>query len=217
MLVRDGAAGRTPSATSRAWREHEALYGEPLPAELAARACPRAAGNRWLECVCIAPRRARHGPARPDARCREPRLAPVTLALATPWWARRPQVARPAPWSTALARRGGAPLLVDLDGDVLEAAMREPVDRGGRTLVTPPLDGRQLPGTVRARLLDRRPRRERSGSTSAWRAADEIFLSSSWRRARAAEGRGGPASRLAGAAAARRRCWRCRPAAGGGR
>ncbi len=50
---------------------------------------------------------------------------------------------------------GGEPLLCDLDGLVLESARANVfcVETGGR-VVTPPLDGRILPGVTRARVLD---------------------------------------------------------------
>jgi para-aminobenzoate synthetase/4-amino-4-deoxychorismate lyase len=53
----------------------------------------------------------------------------------------------------------GEPLLCDLDGLVLEAGRANVfcVERGGR-LVTPPADGRILPGVTRARVLELAPR-----------------------------------------------------------
>jgi len=50
------------------------------------------------------------------------------------------------------ARPGVCPLLVDLDGAVLEAAWANVWLVEGRRLVTPPADGRLLPGVVRARV-----------------------------------------------------------------
>ena len=60
---------------------------------------------------------------------------------------------------TALGERPGAPvpLIVDDDGTVLEAAWANVWLLRERTLVTPPLDGRILPGTTRARLLELAP------------------------------------------------------------
>ena len=46
-------------------------------------------------------------------------------------------------------RLGAVPLLVDLDGDVLEAAFANIWIAEHDVLVTPPLDGRFLPGTAR--------------------------------------------------------------------
>jgi para-aminobenzoate synthetase/4-amino-4-deoxychorismate lyase len=49
----------------------------------------------------------------------------------------------------------GIPLLVDLDGGVLETTRANVFAMIGDTLVTPPLDGRILPGVTRARTLVR--------------------------------------------------------------
>ncbi len=78
------------------------------------------------------------------------------------------------------------PLLVDRDGEVLEAAYANVWIVEGDTLVTPPLDGRQLPGSVRARLLSSPPHgleaREEAIDLERLTAADEVLLSSSVRR-----------------------------------
>jgi para-aminobenzoate synthetase/4-amino-4-deoxychorismate lyase len=87
-------------------------------------------------------------------------------------------------------RLGAVPLLVDLDGQVLEAAHANVWIREGRTLVTPPLDGRLLPGTVRARLIADPPAghtaREEPVTLERAIAADELLLSSSLRGLHAA-------------------------------
>ena len=81
-----------------------------------------------------------------------------------------------------LARRLDAvPLLLDLDGDVLEAAYANLFIVEGTHLITPPLDGRQLPGTVRARVLALHPAREERLSLDRIAAADEVLLASSVR------------------------------------
>ena len=92
------------------------------------------------------------------------------------------------------------PLLVDLDGEVLEAAHANVWIREGTALVTPPLDGRLLPGTVRARLLADPPAghtaREEPVRLERIAAADELLLSSSLRGlhpAALAGGRAAPA------------------------
>jgi para-aminobenzoate synthetase/4-amino-4-deoxychorismate lyase len=61
-------------------------------------------------------------------------------------WAHRPGINRPAP------DEAGA-LIVD-EGEVLEAGWANVFAVRGGTLLTPPLDGRLLPGTTRAALLE---------------------------------------------------------------
>jgi para-aminobenzoate synthetase / 4-amino-4-deoxychorismate lyase len=79
-----------------------------------------------------------------------------------------------------LAERVDAvPLVVDLDGDVLEAAYANIFIVEGTHLVTPPLDGRQLPGTVRARVLALHPAREERLTLDRIAGADELLLASS--------------------------------------
>jgi para-aminobenzoate synthetase/4-amino-4-deoxychorismate lyase len=79
------------------------------------------------------------------------------------------------------ARLDAVPLLVDLDGDVLEAAYANVFIVEGTHLITPPLDGRQLPGTVRARVLALHPAREERITLDRVAAADEVLLASSIR------------------------------------
>jgi para-aminobenzoate synthetase / 4-amino-4-deoxychorismate lyase len=87
-------------------------------------------------------------------------------------------------------RLGAMPLLLDLDGEVLEAATANVWILEQDSLVTPPLDGRQLPGSVRARLLSSPPEglaaREEAITLERLAAADEVWLSSSVKRLRPA-------------------------------
>jgi para-aminobenzoate synthetase/4-amino-4-deoxychorismate lyase len=78
-------------------------------------------------------------------------------------------------------RLGAVPLILDLDGDVLEAAYANLFIVEGTHLVTPSLDGRQLPGTVRARVLALHPAREERVTLDRLAAADEVLLASSIR------------------------------------
>ncbi len=180
MLVREArrARCRPPSRPARA--EHERLYGERLPAELAGRVREAAAGHPLARLRVLAPASAAlELDLRPLAA--EPRPVAVTLApavlpggLGAHKWRDRRLLAE-------LERRLGAlPLLVDLDGDVLEAAMANVWIVEDGALVTAPLDGRLLPGIVRERLLasalDAREERIDLGRLAA---ADEIFLTSS--------------------------------------
>jgi para-aminobenzoate synthetase/4-amino-4-deoxychorismate lyase len=79
-------------------------------------------------------------------------------------------------------------LLVDRDGDVLEAAWANLWLLEGTRLVTPPTDGRLLPGVTRATLLELAPSlgleaRQEPISLARATAATEIFLTSSLRLA----------------------------------
>ena len=64
---------------------------------------------------------------------------------------------------------------------MLEAAYANLFIVEGTHLITPPLDGRQLPGTVRARVLALHPAREERLSLDRVAAADELLLASSVR------------------------------------
>src|ERR671911_692844 len=94
------------------------------------------------------------------------------------------------------ARLDAVPLLVDLDGDVLEAAYANVFIVEGTHLITPPLDGRQLPGTVRARVLALHPAREERLSLERVAAADELLLASSVRGIHPARLSDGPEPRF---------------------
>jgi len=93
----------------------------------------------------------------------------------------------------SLAARGeGVPLLVDGDGAVLEAAWGNVWAIEGERLLTPPTDGRILPGVTRARLLELEPcAREAELTLDRLRAADGVFLTSALRGAAPARLDGG--------------------------
>ena len=75
---------------------------------------------------------------------------------------------------------GGVPLLLDTDGAVLEAAYANIWVVEGGALITPPADGRILPGTTRAGLLAAEPgAREEAFDLARLAHADAIFLTSS--------------------------------------
>jgi para-aminobenzoate synthetase / 4-amino-4-deoxychorismate lyase len=97
----------------------------------------------------------------------------------------------------ALAARtpGTVPLLIDTDGLVLEASHANIWLGEHDTLITPPADGRILPGVTRAALLAGWPSaREEPVDLSRLRAADAIFVTSSIAGRHAAQ----LASRVAG-------------------
>jgi para-aminobenzoate synthetase / 4-amino-4-deoxychorismate lyase len=75
---------------------------------------------------------------------------------------------------------GTVPLLVDTDGLVLEAAYANVWIREGEALITPPADGRILPGITRAALLAQAPRAgEEPIELARLLRAEEVFLTSS--------------------------------------
>jgi para-aminobenzoate synthetase/4-amino-4-deoxychorismate lyase len=82
------------------------------------------------------------------------------------------------------ARADGVPLLVDGDGSVLEAAWGNVWAIEGDRLITPPADGRILPGVTRARLLALEPEATEERLTlDRLRDADGVFLTSALRGA----------------------------------
>jgi para-aminobenzoate synthetase/4-amino-4-deoxychorismate lyase len=90
------------------------------------------------------------------------------------------------------ARAEGVPLLVDGDGSVLEAAWGNVWAIEGDRLITPPTDGRILPGVTRARLLELEPEAAQERLTlDRLREADGAFLTSALRGAVPAHVAGG--------------------------
>jgi para-aminobenzoate synthetase / 4-amino-4-deoxychorismate lyase len=202
MLVTDGAVLDLPAHLERLRSSARELYARDLPTGLERRVTETGQSHRRarLRVVVAADAEANiEVDPLPDA---VPDAAPLRLAPALlpgglgdhKWLDRR--------LLDELAHRLGAvPLLVDLDGEVLEAAHANVWIREGMTLVTPPVDGRLLPGTVRARLLAEPPRghtaREEPVTLERAAAADELLLSSSLRGLHAAalgDRRAGPAA-----------------------
>jgi para-aminobenzoate synthetase/4-amino-4-deoxychorismate lyase len=105
-------------------------------------------------------------------------LAPWTVAggLGAHKWADRRAVEK------AAQRLGATPLILDEDGSVLEAAWANVWVREGERLLTPPADGRLLPGVTRARMLRTEPHSaEESLTLARLEAADVIVLTSALR------------------------------------
>ena len=200
MLVRDGTAVDLPAHLERLRDSVLELYGWELPERLeqdvreAARPYPLAR----LRALAFPGEPGVAVEAHPIGRI-DPESVPLAPAVlpgglgAHKWRDRR--------LLDELGRRLGAvPLLVDLDGQVLEAAHANVWIREGTTLVTPPLDGRILPGTVRARLLADPPAgqlaREEPITLERLAAADELLLTSSVRGVHQATLAAGIVSRL---------------------
>jgi para-aminobenzoate synthetase/4-amino-4-deoxychorismate lyase len=186
MLVRRGQVHALDRHLERLAHSLAALYGTRLPAGLARRLRRHAAGlsGEYRLRVDAVPGQELSVTARPVA---DGYRGPVTLApLVIPgglgphkWRDRRLLDARPA---------DPAPLLVDADGTVLEAAWGNVWLLDGDRLTTPPADGRILPGTTRALLLERAPAlgltaREAPISLEAMRTAAVTFATSSIRLA----------------------------------
>jgi para-aminobenzoate synthetase/4-amino-4-deoxychorismate lyase len=74
------------------------------------------------------------------------RTHPITGGLGPHKWAHRPGINRPSPEE--------AGVLITDEGEVLEAGWANVFAVRGGTLFTPPLDGRLLPGTTRAAVLE---------------------------------------------------------------
>ena len=205
-LALDGHLARLDASARR-------LYGHAPPPDLELRAraaAARLAGVRGrLRIVAVA---QGHGAWKVAIEA-----APVSVSADTPEpvvlvphlvpgglgehkWADRAPVA-------ALEADGTAPVLVDWDGAVLEAGSANVWAVEGRRLLTPPADGRMLPGLTRARVLAAASRwgfeaREETLDLDRLRTADGILLTSSVRLVAAARLAGGePAPSGAGAEA----------------
>jgi para-aminobenzoate synthetase / 4-amino-4-deoxychorismate lyase len=185
MLVRDGAAVDQQSHLERLRDSVLELYGRGLPdgleRDVREAATPHALARLRVLAVpgTAAVEIETHAIGELDPQ--PVRLAPAALpgGLGAHKWRDRRLL-------DELERRLRAvPLLVDLDGHVLEAAHANVWVREGTTLVTPPLDGRILPGTVRARVLADptagHSAREEPVTLERLAAADEVLLSSSLR------------------------------------
>ena len=180
ILVRGGVPIDLRAHLARLDRSTRSLYGIELPADLATRviAAASAAPLQRLRVVATAD----GVEVESQALDAEPRLDPVALAPAVLPGGLGAHKWRDRRLLDELAERVEAvPLIVDLDGDVLEAGYASVFIVEGTHLVTPPLDGRQLPGTVRARVLALHPAREERLTLDRIAAADEVLLASSIR------------------------------------
>jgi para-aminobenzoate synthetase / 4-amino-4-deoxychorismate lyase len=202
LLVQDGAAVDLFAHLERLGMSARELYDRDLPSDLEQRVIAAAQPHRRARLRIIVA--ADTGPELeldplPDA---PPTIEPVRLApallpggLGAHKWRDRQLL------DELEHRLGAVPLLVDLDDELLEAAHANVWIREGTALVTPPLDGRLLPGTVRARLLADPPAghtaREEPVTLGRAAAADQLLLSSSLRGlhpAALAGGRAAPAA-----------------------
>jgi para-aminobenzoate synthetase / 4-amino-4-deoxychorismate lyase len=195
LLARGGSPVDARAHLARLERSVSALYGQELPENLHARVLAAAAAAPLQRVrVTVAPAHVEidaeplAAEPEPDAMTLAPAVLPGGLG-AHKWRDRR--------LLDELADRLDAvPLLLDLDGDVLEAAYANLFIVEGTHLITPPLDGRQLPGTVRARVLALHPALEERLSLDRVAAADELLLASSVRGIHPARLSDGPEPRF---------------------
>jgi para-aminobenzoate synthetase/4-amino-4-deoxychorismate lyase len=203
LLVRAGSPVDARAHLARLERSVSALYGQELPGDLLARVLAAAAAAPLQRLrVTVAPAPAGASPAahveiEAEPLAAEPEPDAVTLApavlpggLGAHKWRDRRLLDELA------GRLDAVPLLLDLDGDVLEAAYANLFIVEGTHLITPPLDGRQLPGTVRARVLALHPALEERLSLDRVAAADELLLASSVRGIHPARLSDGPEPRF---------------------
>lgn len=193
LLVRGGRVQAPEAHVERLARSVNELYGLTLPADLLATVLARAAGLTGPHRIRIDAVPGDHqlaisigvSPVDPDATA--PVLCtPVVVpgGLGSHKWADRRLL-------DSLAEPGLVPLLVDEDGQVLEAAWANVwLFEQGR-LITPPADGRMLPGVTRSLLLVLGPMRSLDTrvepvSLERLRAASGFFLTSAVRHAVAA-------------------------------
>lgn len=187
MLVHDGRVVALARHLDRLARSIAALYATRLPPDIAARLHDTAAslkGEHRLRVdavpgdeLSISTRPVTVGSRRPVTLA--PLVVPGGLG-AHKWRDRRLLDSRPA---------DPVPLLLDADGTVLEAAWGNVwLLEGADQLLTPPADGRILPGVTRALLLELAPSlglhaREEPLTFERARAAPITFVTSAIRLA----------------------------------
>jgi para-aminobenzoate synthetase/4-amino-4-deoxychorismate lyase len=184
LLVQDGRPGRLEQHLARLSASLAELYGAELDPGVAARALDAAAGAgagrarmRILAehdgSVAIT---LSHSPI-PDAPAEAALLTPFLLpgGLGAHKWSDRRLLEE-----LAACAPGTVPLLLDTDGQVLEAAHANVWIVEDATLLTPPADGRILPGITRAGLLSGEPSaREEPLELARLEKAEAVFLTSS--------------------------------------
>ena len=185
VLVLDGFPVALEQHLERLAASVEQLYGAALPPTVIAGATAAAAQTRERSRLRVIADpagavRITVSPAGPPDALRYPaRLEPFTLpgGLGAHKWRDRRLLE-----ALAGLARGATPLLVDTDGCVLEAAYANVWIVEDDELITPPADGRILPGTARASMLSVAGDlavREEAIELERLAEADEVFLTSS--------------------------------------
>jgi para-aminobenzoate synthetase/4-amino-4-deoxychorismate lyase len=176
ILVRDGEAQHLDAHLARLAASAAELYDLELPAELARSVAASAHGTGRLR-VVLEPSGEHRVDLAPLGDPPEQRtLTPFVLpgGLGRHKWADRTLVQ-----ALAAAAPRTTPLLIDADGAVLEATWANVFLAEDGELITPPADGRILPGIHRAQIQAR----EETITLERLQQADEVFLTSALRRA----------------------------------
>ncbi|MGA8353852.1 MAG: chorismate-binding protein [Solirubrobacteraceae bacterium] len=193
VAVKDGQATHLQAHLRRLQRSLTALYDAPLPASLATdvqETARRASGHARLRIDAVPRRDGDIEIQLSLAEVASNNGAPVPLVpillpggLGAHKWCDRRLL-------TGLQEHHEAmPLLIDSDGAVLEAASANVWVLEGETLITPPADGRLLPGVTRTRLLALGGAQEAEITLDRLKAADAVLLSSSIAGVRVVRGR----------------------------
>ncbi len=184
LLIEDGEARLLDAHVARLRSSVRALYAVELPGDVDARVRAAAAqqGAGVLRIAATIP-----GPGELELAIRADVLdavaAPARLvAVVLPgglgahkWRDRALHEALEARHAPAL------PLLVDVDGRLLETTRTNVFIRHGGRLLTPPLDGRILPGITRAHIVRTNDAVERPLHLDDLATADEIYVTSALR------------------------------------
>jgi para-aminobenzoate synthetase/4-amino-4-deoxychorismate lyase len=163
LLVRDGRPLELEAHLARLDASLRALFGKPAPPDAPMLVREHARGAR------LARLRLTVAPDAEGAVTSEVVIAPVDAALVLPSWERGVDLATVVvaggigahKWADRALLAGleadvapSVPLLLDGDGTALEASRGNLFVVRDDTLVTPPADGRILPGITRGRVLD---------------------------------------------------------------
>ncbi len=191
LAVRDGRLQALDRHLERLDSAVGDLYGYPLPRDLKARVRGMAQALMGQHLLRVRAHPAPGGlavrietePFSAQQPQRTIMLSPVLLPGGLgryKWCDRRPL--------DSLGFQKSVPLIVDVEGDVLEAAWANVWIVEGRRIVTPAADGRLLPGITRSLLLECAPALGLTASAepislARAREADAIFLTSSLRYA----------------------------------
>lgn len=224
VLILDGRPVGLARHLARLATSARERFGAPLPDDLeagATEACAGIALGRLRIDVVFAPGRptwsVRATPVEPDEFFPDPSQGVELRGVAAPEWSGAHKWAD-REWLEGLERDldPALPLLLGADGQVLEAARANVFAVSGGALRTPPLDGRILPGTARAQVLELADELGIEAlaaplTPADLKGAEEVFLTSSVRGIRPVASLDGvplPRHELTGyLAAALRRRW----------